>query len=169
MKSRRQLLGIFLALSLAVAGGAIAGCGPHVASKAGVPARKATPVEKALAYNAGLAETNKTIAQIVMDANSQNPPLISTENANQILTVQSRVADFDRQLTPLIMDAGTASANSAKIQTLLNEIKIATQGVQGDLGIKDTATRQKVTNAIGQISSFADLTLSALVQAGVLK
>jgi len=52
----------------------MSGC-VHVASKAGVPARSATPVEKALAYNAGLAESNKTIAQTVIDASSQTPPL----------------------------------------------------------------------------------------------
>jgi hypothetical protein len=148
---------------------ALSSCAARVASTAGTPARNATPVEKALAYNASLAETNKTIAQIVMDANSQTPPLLTTEITNKVLIVQSRVADFDRQLSPLLVDAATVSANSAKIHTLVNEIKLAASSVQPDLGIKDAATQKKISDAAGQISSFADLALGALVQGGILQ
>jgi hypothetical protein len=165
MKIRRQFLSCFLACTLAVCGG----CGPHVASKAGVPARSATPVEKALAYNAGLAEANKSIAKLIIDANSQTPPLVDTEYANKIVTMQARVADFDRQLTPLLVDAGTVTANSAKIELLLDEIKRAAQGVQPDIGIRDAKTQSAVTNAIAKVYQFADLALTALVTAGLLK
>jgi hypothetical protein len=163
MKTRREFLAILLTCTLAAAG-----C-LHVASTAGVPARNATPIEKALAYNAGLAEANKSIAQAVVNANTQTPPLIDTEYANKILTMQSRVADFDRQLTPLLADSATVQANSAKISQLLDEIKLAANGVQGDLGIKDAKTQQAVTNAIGQVYQFADLLLTALTAAGLLK
>jgi hypothetical protein len=169
MKTRRQFLGVFLMCTtfLAVTA-ACSGC-VHVASTAGVPGRNATPVEKALAYNAGLAEANKTIAGVVIDANTQTPPLVATEYANKILTMQSRVADFDRQLTPLLVDASTVTANAAKISLLLDEIKAAAKGVQGDLGIKDAKTQAKVSAAIGQVYEFADLALNALVTAGLLK
>lgn len=163
MKTRREFLAILLTCTLA------AGCAPHVASTAGVPARNATPIEKALAYNAGLAEANKTIAGAVVNANAQTPPLITNEYANKILTMQSRVADFDRQLTPLLVDAATVQANSAKISQLLDEIKLAASSVQGDLGIKDTQTQQTITNAINQVYQFADLALSALIAGGLLK
>lgn len=166
MKIRKQFLGVFLTCTFAVWSG---GCGPHVASKAGVPARNATPVEKALAYNAGLAEANKTIAQAVINANSQTPPLLETEYANKLLVMQSRVADFDRQLTPLLVDASSVTSNSAKIGTLLDEIKRAASGVQGDLGIKDAKTQAKISTAINQVYEFADLALAALTTAGLLK
>jgi hypothetical protein len=157
------LLGSILLASFAT------GCGPKVASKAGVPARNATPLEKALAYNAGLAETNKTLAHLVTDANSQTPPLLETEYVNKLLVMQSRVADFDRQLTPLLVDTSTVTANSAKVEMLLDEIKRAAQSVQGDVGIKDAKTQKEVTDAIAQVYQFADLALTALTTAGLLK
>lgn len=147
----------------------LAGCAPHVGTKAGVPARNATPVEKALAYNAGLAESNKTIASVVISASTQQPPLIEAEYTNKLLSMQARVADFDRQLTPLIADASAVQANSAKVTLLLNEIKLVAQSVQGDTGIKDLKTQQTVTNAIAQVYQFADLTLGVLTTAGLLK
>jgi hypothetical protein len=157
-----------LALCLCVSVAIPSGC-VHVASTAGVPARNATPIEKALAYNAGLAEANKAIAKVVIDANAQTPPLLETEYANKILIMQSRVADFDRQLTPLLADSASVTANGAKIELLLDEIKRAAQGVQGDLGIKNAATQKKVSDAIAQVYQFADLALQALTAAGLLK
>jgi DNA anti-recombination protein RmuC len=163
MKTAKLFLAVVLACTVPVAG-----C-VHVASTAGVPARNATPIEKALAYNAGLAEANKTIAQAVINANAQTPPLITAEYANKILSMQARVADLDRQLTPLLASASSVTANAAQIEQLLGQIKAAASGVQGDLGIKDAATQAKVTGAIGQVYQFADLALSALVAAGLLK
>lgn len=166
MKTRRQFLGVLLTCTLAAC---VGGCAPHVASTAGVPARNATPLEKALAYNDGLAQANKTLAQAVIDANNQVPPLISTEYANKILTMQSRVADFDRQLTPLLVDSATVGANSARISQLLDEIKAAASGVQSDVGIKNASTQQRVTNAIAQVYQFADRAIDALRAGGLLK
>jgi hypothetical protein len=173
-QNRRIFIGAaFAAVLLTLGAMALAvqlgGCAVHVASTAGVPARGATPIEKALAYNDGLAQANKTIADAVIKANSQVPPLISTEYANKILTMQSRVADFDRQLTPLLVDAATVKANAAQIEKLLGDIKAAASSVQADAGIKDSATQAKVSAAIAQVYQFADLALNALVTAGLLQ
>lgn len=143
------------------------GCTPHVASTAGVPSRTATPLEKALAYNAGLAEANKTLVQSVMQANASN--FLTTDQTNRLLSVQSRVADFDRQLTPLLVDTATISRNASKIQLLLNEIKIAATGVQGDLGIKDATTAKSISTTVNQVFQMADLTLTALQTGGLLQ
>lgn len=166
LANKGKVLGALLVVMLATGAG---GCAPHVPTTAGVPARNATPIEKALAYNAGLAEGNKTIAQAVVDANSQTPPLIETEYANKLLVMQSRVADFDRQLTPLLADSATVTANSARIELLLDEIKQAASGVQGDVGIKNATTQKKISDAIAQVYQFADLALTALTTARLLK
>jgi len=83
--------------------------------------------------------------------------------------LQSRVADLDRQLTPLLVDASTVQANSAKIQNLLTEIKAAAAGIQGDIGVSDVKTSTKINTAIGQVFASADLVLNSLVTAGLLK
>lgn len=169
MTRRKMLCMAILSSLLLVANLAMTGCTPHVASKAGVPARNATPLEKALAYNAGLADANRTLAGIVRDAASQPSPLIEPEYAGKLLVMQARVADFDRTLTPLLADAGTITANAAKIEQLLDEIKAATQSTQQDLGIKNADTQKKVGDAIGQVYQFADLALEALKAGGLLK
>ena len=146
------------------------GCA-HVATTAGVPARNATPLEKALAYNDSLAQANKAVAQTVINANGTTPPLLTTDQANKILIAQSRIADFDRQLTPLLASAASVTANAAKIQLLLDEIKLAANPLiqSGDLGIKDPKTQQAVLAAFKDVYSFADLVVSMLQQAGLLK
>ncbi len=148
----------------------IGGCA-HVASTPGVPARNATPLEKALAYNDSLAQANKAVAQVVINANGTTPPLLSTDQANKILIAQSRIADFDRQLTPLLGTAGSVTANAGKIELLLDEIKAAANPLiqSGDLGIKDPKTQQEVLAAFKNVYGFADLVANMLQQAGLLK
>jgi hypothetical protein len=141
------------------------------APTAGVPARNATPVEQALAYNDSLAQANKAVADTVMNASGTTPPLLSIEQANKILTAQSRIADFDRQLTPLLVSAGTVTGNADRIELLLDEIKAAANPLiqSGDLGIKDPKTQQEVMAAFKNVYSFADLVVNMLQQAGLLK
>jgi hypothetical protein len=111
------------------------------------------------------------VAQTVINANGTTPPLLSTDQANKILIAQSRIADFDRQLTPLLGTAASVTANGAKIQLLLDEIKLAANPLiqSGDLGIKDQKTQQQVMAAFKDVYSFADLVVSMLQQAGLLK
>jgi hypothetical protein len=143
----------------------------HVASTPGVPARNATPLEKALVYNDSLAQANKAVALTVINANGTTPPLLSQDQANKILIAQSRIADFDRQLTPLLGTAAGVTANASKIELLLDEIKAAANPLiqSGDLGIKDPKTQQEVLAAFKNVYSFADLVVNMLQQAGLLK
>lgn len=162
---RRKLTGLFIACTLAACGG----CAARVPGTNGAPGKPGTPLEQALAYNASLAEANKTVAQGVINANNQTPPVIPTEIANKILIAQSRVADFDGQLTPLLVDAGTVGANSAQIRQLIGEIQAAVTGVSGDLGIKDAKTKADISGAIGNVTNFSGLVLSTLQAGGLLK
>lgn len=148
----------------------IGGC-THVAATAGVPARNATPVEKALAYNDSLAQANKAVAQLVVNASGTTPPLLSQDQANKILTAQSRIADFDRQLTPLLTATHNVTGNADRIELLLDEIKAAANPLikSGELGIKDPATQQRVMAAFSNVYSFADLVVNSLKDAGLLK
>jgi hypothetical protein len=159
-----------LAVLTAAALFSLGGCA-HVATTAGVPARNATPLETALAYNDSLAQANKAVAEAVINANGTTPPLLNEAQTNKILVAQSRIADFDRQLTPLLVSAGTVTANGARIQLLLDEIKMAANPLiqSGDLGIKDPKTQQEVLAAFKNVYSFADLVVSTLQQAGLLK
>jgi hypothetical protein len=111
-------IGKWLAL-IGVTAALLCGCAAHVATTNGAPPRaKATPLEQALAYNDSLAQANKSVAQGVVNATNVTPPLIPVPTANRILIAQSRIADFDRQLTPLLVDTATviSELNAAKIQ-----------------------------------------------------
>jgi len=166
IRTKILLLSLCLCVSVAIP----SGCGPKVQTTAGVPTRKATPTETALAYNDSLAQANKSVAQLVINANSTTPPLLSNASANTILTAQSRIADFDRQLTPLLQDTANFQANAAQIGLLLDEIKAAGQGIiQSDLGIADAKTKASVLAAFNKVYDFADLVVSTLHDAGILK
>jgi hypothetical protein len=150
---------------------AIAGCAARVPAQGNVPGRAGTPIENALAYNASLAEANKTIAQAVIDASSGTAALIPVASANAILIMQSKVADADRNLTPLLSDVGNLQKNAARIETLLDDIKGAagTLVSSGDLGIKDAATQRKIAAGITNVYNLADVIISTLANAGLIK
>ena len=132
---------------------------------------KGTPQEQALAYNATIASANGTLAQTVINATATTPPLLDVATANRILTAQSKVADADRQLTPLLADAANLSKNAATIQKLLGDIQEAAQPLVsgGDLGIKDAKTQAAVSTALQTIITGASQVLQTLTAAGLLK
>lgn len=158
------------ALLCILAAVAFSGCGARVPASANQPGRAGTPIENALAYNASLAEANKTIAQAVIDASNGAAPLIPVESANKILIMQSKVADADRQLTPLLSDIGNLQKNAARITTLLDDIKGAAGALvsSGELGIKEAATQKKIAAGISNVYNLADVIINTLVQGGVI-
>ena len=131
---------------------------------------KGTPQEQALAYNASIAQANNTLAQAVINATSAASPLIDVATANKILAVQSRVADVDRQLTPLLGDTANLGKNGAQIRQFVDQIQAAANTLitSGDLGIKDQKTQQTVTVALKAIYTGADGIISVLTAAGLL-
>jgi hypothetical protein len=161
-------IGKWLAL-IGVTAALLCGCAAHVATTNGAPPRAATPIEQALAYNDSLAQANKSVAQGVVNATNVTPPLIPVPTANRILIAQSRIADFDRQLTPLLQNAASVSASSAQIQSLLAEIKAAATPIAADLGIADAKTQQEISRDLGTVVSMSDLVLQALQRGGLLK
>ena len=148
----------------------LSGCGAKVPAHGNVPGRNGTPIENALAYNASLAEANKTIAQTVIDSANGPVPLIPVDAANKILIMQSRVADADRQLTPLLSDVGNLKVNAARIETLLDDIKGAAGQLvsSGDLGIKDAATQKRIAAGISNVYNLADVIINTLATGGLI-
>jgi len=146
------------------------GCAAKVPASGAVPGRSGTPIENALAYNASLAEANKTIAQAVIDASSGAAPMIPVDSANRILIMQSKVADADRNLTPLLSDVGNLQKNAARISSLLDDIRGAagTLVSSGDLGIKDAATQKKIAAGISNVYNLADAIINTLVGGGLI-
>jgi hypothetical protein len=148
----------------------IGGCAAKVPASGTTPGRNGTPIENALAYNASLAEANKVIAQTVIDASNGAAPLIPVASANKILIMQSKVADADRQLTPLLSDVGNLQKNATRIEQLLDDIKGAAGALvsSGDLGIKDAATQTKIASGITNVYNLADVIINTLVQGGLI-
>lgn len=146
------------------------GCAARVPASANQPGRAGTPIENALAYNASLAEANKTIAQVVIDSTNGAAPLIPVESANKILIMQSKVADADRQLTPLLADVGNLQKNALRISSLLDDIRGAAGALvsSGDLGIKDAATQKRIASGISNVYDLADVLINTLVAGNVI-
>lgn len=143
--------------------------------------RKPTAIEQVLTWNAALADANLSIAQGVIAANQANQIDVPTSNA--ILTEQSRIADADRQLTPILAKACTPQAtiqacnpailtgDSATIQGFLTTIATSGQNLvkDGTVGIKDPARQTSVSNAIASINTLAGEMTTALKTLGILK
>jgi hypothetical protein len=151
---------ILLLCLLCVSVVSLSSCAARVPSSPGAPGRAGTPIENALAYNASLAQSNQSMAQLVINANNQTPPLM-----------QSRVADLDRQLTPLLASSSSVGSSGAQIQQLLGEIQGAANGLVagGDLGIKDAATQKAVLAAANGVLDFSGKVLMTLQAGGLLK
>ena len=170
MKPRRLEAALIVCWSIFAAGAIVvlmsfSGCGARVPASANQPGRAGTPIENALAYNASLAEANKAIAQVVIDTSNGATPLIPVDAANKILIMQSKVADADRQLTPLLSDVGNLQLNAARISSLLDDIKGAagTLVSSGDLGIKDASTQKRIAAGISNVYNLADVIINTLV------
>jgi hypothetical protein len=163
-KEFRLVVFVTIALSLA-------GC-LHIGGAKGQPARKATPLENALFYNAALSQANLDVAQGVISASESTPPGIDVSTANRILTAQSKIADADRQLT-FILQSGAVGiqSNGQRIRQLLDQIKESAKPLigSGDLGIKNAGTQKKLIDSITTIYTLADQVLDVLIGGGLLK
>lgn len=80
----------------------LSGCGA-IRSTNGAKPRPVTPIENVMVWNASLAQTNLAVAQGIIAANNENA--IDVATSNTILTAQSKIADADRQLTPILAGA----------------------------------------------------------------
>jgi hypothetical protein len=156
------------------------GCAAYRTDATGKKTRTATAIEQVMAWNAALADSNLAIAKGVIAANEANE--IGVPESNRILTAQSKIADADRQLTPLLAKAcgpmktdrcnpSVLSNDAAAISGFLDAIRDAATGLvkSGDVGIKNPARKQAVQTAVEDIYSLADRMIDALKTLGVLK
>jgi hypothetical protein len=169
----------FLALCLC-ASVAMSGCAA-INSVNGQPARQPTAMEQVMTWNADLADSNLAIAKGVIAASEASQ--IDVPTANAILTEQSRIADADRQLTPILAKSCTPqstiqacnpavlSGDAATIQGFLTQIQTSGTNLvnSGTAGIKDPAKQQSVNAAITAINTLAGEMVSSLQALGVLK
>lgn len=175
---KRILKASLLLLSVAALGGVIlaSGCA-RVSTTAGQPARQPTAIEQVLTWNAEIADANLAIAKGVIAASDANQ--IDVPTANKILTQQSRIADVDRQLTPILAKAcgnktkcqpGLLSGDAAQIRALLAQIKTSAAVLvsDGTAGIKNKDHAATVQRSIETISTVVDEMLGALNTLGVL-
>lgn len=132
--------------------------------------RVGTPIENACAYNSDLAKVSKSIAQIVIANSSGGSPLIPVDSANQILGMQSRIEDADRQLAPLLSDVDNLRKNAARVDSMLSEIEgaVDTLDSSGDLLIKDVAMQKQIAEGISKVRNLAVAIREQLVQGGFL-
>ena len=105
----------------------------------------------------------------MIDATASTPPLVDVPTANKILIVQSKIADADRQLTPLLADTANLKNNAAQIQRLVGDMQTAAGGLNGDLGIKDAKTQQSIQAAVTAIIASTNGVIAALQAGGILK
>lgn len=144
--------------------------------------RKPTAIEQVMVWNASLAQANQTIAQGVIAANNAGEIDVPTSNA--ILTEQSRIADADRQLTPILAKSCTPqqtinacnpailAGDSATIQGLLGQIEQSAANLVktgGAAGIKNPQRAATIQEAITSLNTLAGEIVSGLHAVGVLK
>lgn len=177
---RNRILGICLAVV------AIASTGCAVIHNANGTTSPASPMENVLTWNASLATSNKALADAVIQANNLTPPVLDVQTSNSILTQQSIIADDDRQLTQILMQACTNPAGqpaatscnmalltqgSSAIQNLITGIGNAagTLVINGTVNIKDPKTVALVQQTINSLKTLAGQIVTGLQSAGVLK
>jgi len=147
---------------------------------AGGKGRTPTAIEQVMTWNAALADSNLTIAKSVIAANDAG--IIDVAESNRILTAQSKIADADRQLAPLLAKAcgpmktdrcnpAVLSNDAAAISGFLDAIRDAANGLvkSGDVAIKNPDKKQAVQSAVTAIYNLADQMIDALKTLGVLK
>lgn len=157
-----------LALCTLLMLGMYAGCA-HVKQTTPTPAPPPTPYQQVLAWNAAMAESNRIIAEGVINAHKVNR--ITTPEAGQILSVQFQIASWDKELTQILQvkDAG-GPANTPRIQQLIGQIRDSANSLvqRNSIPIKDPATAAKVKVSIDSTFFLADLIIRGLVDAGVI-
>ncbi len=156
------------------------GCA-RVRPTAGQPGRPGTPLENVMAWNAAIANANLAVAQGVIAANETMPPLLDVPTANAILTEQSRIADFNRQLTFILQkscsqesSSGTAPKQKVtcgqadQIEALLEQTRASARKLLTDVHVKDSKTAELIATNAGAILSLAQQIIGTLKAVGVL-
>ena len=175
MKTKR----IFLASCL-LASCLQLGCA-SIHTAGGQPGRKPTAMEQVMVWNAGIADSNLAIAKGVIAATEAAE--IDVATANAILTEQSRIADADRQLTPILAKACTPqqliqacnpsilSGDAATIKGFLDQIAASGKNLvgTGTAGIKNPQRAKAVGDAIAAIGTLAGEMTAGLQSLGVIR
>lgn len=177
----RKLLPILAAAIL------FSGCAARVSNGS----RTGTPIENALAYNASLADANRSLAETAISLGKSGT--VPQTTVTNITSVNFTVADADKQITGILnaiancqasSKAATSSqaalpaasaptpcvGNAAQMQTLVERITANAATLAGpDLGIKDATTQASVKTSVATLGQMANLILSTLQTAHLLE
>ncbi len=150
------------------------GCAVHRQGGATATApATATPYETAMMYSTALAQTNDSVIHAVIALQAIQPSPISTADAKAVLVVQQQLASIHQQLAQVLEQGpAVATGQGSEIKTLLDQIKglaVTTVNAANLSGVKDPNSQAQLTAEIQSIASFADLMVTELTAAGVLK
>ncbi len=164
-------LTLIVALTIVIC---ISGCAVHRPGGATATApATATPYETAMMYSTALAQTNDSVIHAVIALQSLQPSPISIADAKAVLVVQQQLASVHMQLSHVLEQGPSAATGQGnQIKTLLDEIKglaTVTVNTANLSGVKDPNSQAQLTAEIQSIASFADLMVTELTAAGVLK
>jgi hypothetical protein len=130
----------------------------------GQPPRDPTPGERALAANLMLAQVNKSVLDGVILANASG--VLPDSAAETAVRITRRVAQLDKELTPLLQAAATpgAAGDIAKIRALIAQIKDALGGAATlqALGIKNPKSQQLFSADLALVQALADQILGLI-------
>ena len=128
-----------------------------------------TPYEQVMVWNDALAQTNNSIAKGIIQV---SPQFVPADKAAVVLRAQSKIAQFDEQLT-VILKQGQAAAkiNAATVKSLVDQLKASVTSLvnSGAIGVKNPKTQQTFDADIQAINNFIDNIISGLATAGVIQ
>src|SRR5712672_1549833 len=131
-----------------------------------------TPFQQVLLINKGIAQTNQDLEKAVEALNATVPPVIDTNTAASIITMEGKIAVVQKKLTTILEQGpDIASAQSAQIQSLCNELSADTTSLvnAGTIGIKNPDSQNKINAYVNSLNSLSGSLISGLKIAGVLK
>lgn len=127
----------------------------------------ATPMEKAVTYNAALADADNTVERGA-EACALSGVLTSVQ-VEPIIEWTARVAIIHEQITLTLQQGGMTTANVASITALIDQLKNSVNTIQPQaLGVKNPKSQQTFQADVANIFALADAVLNSL-QAGGLK
>ncbi|HLJ25343.1 MAG TPA: hypothetical protein VKY85_01390 [Candidatus Angelobacter sp.] len=161
MKPRTRTLAAVLLLSVALL---LIACAHRVGSTTPI-----TPWENIHVTNAEIASVNNSVAQGLIAANQAGA--LETEYTAQVTQLNFNVAAWQKELTPLLKDQATATANSARVKQLINGISQSAAKLisSGNAGVKNPQAAAPLTQAISSLSATAGNLYQLLQTTGVLK
>lgn len=129
-----------------------------------------TPYERAVTYNTMLAQVNFDVQKGVIQL--QQSGVLSVSQADAVLKHQAAIADDHEKITNILAKGPDVGSNQSEmIKAAIEDIKSQVQAAitSGNLGIKNPVSQQTFASDAAAIAEFANLLVTQLQIAGVVK